>query len=92
MEIPVGGEKGECTTRQLSWGILEGIDDLLENPNYYYGELTHDWSARNGIESHHTWKDVTWTVHGFGGRMFNFLAQVGFMNEWGNRWITCGQF
>jgi hypothetical protein len=54
MEILVGGERGECMTRQLSWGMLEDIDDLLENPNYYDGELTHDWSASNGIKSHHT--------------------------------------
>ncbi len=69
--------------------MLEVIGDLLEDPNYdecRYGKLAHGRSLSNGMESHGTWKDVTWTIHGFGGNMLNFLAQVGFMNEWDNRW------
>jgi hypothetical protein len=66
--------------------VLEVVGDLLEDPNCHYGKLAHGRSLSNGMESYGTWKDVTWTVHGFGGNMLNFLAQVGFMNEWDNRW------
>ncbi len=54
MEILMGGKGEKCMTRQLSWGVLEGIGDLLENPSCCYGKLTHDWSASNGTESHRT--------------------------------------
>ncbi len=60
--------------------MLEVIGDLLEDPNCRYGKFAH------GTESHGNWKDVTWTIPRFGGSMLNFLTQVGFMNEWDNRW------
>jgi hypothetical protein len=66
--------------------VLEVFSDLLENPNCHYGKLMHGRSPSNGTKPHGTWKDVTWTIHGFGGSMLNFLAQVGFVNEQGNKW------
>jgi hypothetical protein len=65
---------------------LEVFGDLLEDPNYHYGKLVHVRNLSNGMKSHGIWKDVTWTIHGFGSSMLNFLTQVGFVNEWGSKW------